>query len=209
MKLNKTMALLAVLALSTFSTGITATQAATGDTTNEVADGTKANINLTTDPTDPDNPRDTGSIILKSAPTIEFGTQVLTGATKTYDADTNPTDPIKVINPGFTSGWTVTVAASDFKNADGSKTLNGAQLTLDAGTVANADPVDTKTDGVSSTGLKLNSSAAPVFDATAGNGIGTFTSTYTKTQAHLTVPSTATADSYASTLTWTIANTPK
>ncbi|WP_261807031.1 WxL domain-containing protein [Lapidilactobacillus luobeiensis] len=216
MKFNKAITLLTVLALSVLSTGVATTHAEDvtnpGTSSSIPENKTTAQIELTTqDPVDPDKPN---TIQLVSAPTINFGTNALTGANKTYNAE-EIDSPIKVINPGFTSGWNVYAKASAFQTTDKAKTLTGAALSFDSGLVENKD-TDTAVNnpdldnnkGVTTNSITLGDANGLIFSATSGTGVGTYTATYGLDKIHLTVPSSATAAAYTADITWELTNTP-
>jgi hypothetical protein len=179
-----------------------------------------------TDPTDPTgpNPGTNGPLSLDYASSFDFGTQEITSADKTYFAAANPlsdgsTRPnwVQVTdNRGSLSGWTLSVEATDFTNGKTGtgSVLNGATLKLDNGHIVSASdaPAD---QSVASVTLTPGASSGTILGATDGNGAGTNLlvwgdDTTKASSVSLAVPGKTTklADTYQSTLTWTLTDTP-
>jgi hypothetical protein len=142
---------------------------------------------------------------------------------------------LTVRNPGFDSGWQVTVTAGDFtRNSDG-RQLKGAVLTVgneaaiasgsttssdaDAGQItAGADDQDLSgkpTSPISNTGFSLqlgtNSAATPIFSAAANQsqGVGTWSLNFGSGNVSLDIPAGNVVGDYSADLIWTLANTPQ
>jgi hypothetical protein len=179
--------------------------AADGDTaTTATPTTTNGTINLTTQKGD-DGKTDK-DITLDSAPNIDFGEHNIDTSAQTYTAE-NIDTPIQVTNPGVNSGWTVTVAASEFKG-DNSHTLKGAVLTIGKGTVSTAEA--NQSTAPTAIAVTTNSSAQTIFSAADGNtGVGVWQSMPDKTTTTLAVPAGNVAGSYKADLTWTLTNAPQ
>lgn len=152
-----------------------------------------------------------GTIAIKSAPSIAFGT-VASSADDTTYASTSFTSGLQVANPGEPTGWSVTLADSPFTTATtGGVTLKGAALSL-ADSVTGPVTAD-DTDNVSTlptfTGTTpISSAPTTILNAAAGDGVGSFTAKYDATDAALRVPAGNIGGSYTSDLTWTLSNAP-
>ncbi|WP_125565358.1 WxL domain-containing protein [Companilactobacillus insicii] len=154
----------------------------------------------------------TGSLALDKVPTISFGSQNYSVGKTTYAS--TAISALHVTNPGFASGWNVTVAqTTPFKDtASGSAlTLKGATLSLDSTTT---DPItaddSTNVSAAPSyiTPLTLSSTAVQVESAAAGAGVGAYTTQYANNEASLYVPAGNLPAAYESTLTWTLSDAP-
>lgn len=143
---------------------------------------------------------------------------------------------LTVRNPGFDSGWQVTVTAGDFtRNSDG-RQLKGAVLTVgneaavtsgkvtgssDAGAgqvTAGADDQDLSgkpTSPISDAGFSLqlgaNSAATPIFSAAANKsqGVGTWSLNFGSGNVSLDIPAGNVVGDYSADLIWTLKNTPQ
>ncbi|MBL3530465.1 WxL domain-containing protein [Companilactobacillus zhachilii] len=152
-----------------------------------------------------------GTITIKSAPSISFGT-VDSSADDTSYASTAFSNSLQVANPGEPTGWTVSLSDTPFTDGTtGGATLKGASLSLDD---SDATPVKADDADNVSTAPKFTSSAtissAPVtiLDAAAGEGVGSFTTSYNGGDATLKVPAGNIGGSYTSQLSWTLTNAP-
>ena len=145
-----------------------------------------------------------GAITLDAAPDLDFGTQAISTTKATYT--TAGSTPIMVTNPGFASGWNVSVAASKFMN--GSTELKGAELTVNDTKIAAADSTNLSDAPIgNATTITPGGSAVSVLNAKAGTGVGVWTSTWGNVS--LAVPAGNVAGNYQATLTWTLENAPK
>ncbi|MFC6323561.1 WxL domain-containing protein [Companilactobacillus baiquanensis] len=151
----------------------------------------------------------TGNLMLDSAPDISFGTQNLDVSKTTY---TNSTfdSTLHVTNPGFPSGWAVTLSDTPFTSTGSttSTTLKGAALSLTDPTLTADDSTNQSTPPTANASVDVSSSAALVADAGLGDGIGAYTGTYASGDASLYVPAGNIGGSYTSTLTWTLSDAP-
>lgn len=149
------------------------------------------------------------------------------------------TDSMQLVvrNPGFDSGWQVTVTAGDFtRNSDG-RELKGAVLTVgnkaavatdgsatsdsaDAGQVTagadDQDPSGKPSSPISDdTGFTLqlskDSAATPIFAAAANQnqGVGTWQLNFGSGNVSLDIPAGNVVGDYSADLTWTLANAPQ
>ncbi|MFD1418654.1 WxL domain-containing protein [Companilactobacillus keshanensis] len=149
----------------------------------------------------------TGSLALDSAPNISFGTQPLAVGKTTYTSSTFDST-LHVTNPGFPSGWSVSVADSGFADATSKAPLKGATLSLEAPTIAADDSTNQSTPPTTVSPIAVSSAASTVVDATAGEGIGAYTGTFASGDASLYVPAGNIGGSYTSTLTWSLLDAP-
>lgn len=210
-KLIKGTAVLGAIAVGVASTLVTVAAATTTPTyttsttlatpTNPAPQTTTTDATLST----------TQTLSLDAAPTISFGNQLYSVAKNTYASSS--ISKLALTNPGFSTGWTVTAAASPFANTSGTGAgLTGATLTLDntSTTPITADDstnVSTLPSYISSPD-DLSAGATKVEDAAAGAGVGAYTTTYAPTDASLYVPAGNLQGSYSSTVTWTLTDAP-
>lgn len=204
--------------------GVTANAADT-DATNEQT--TQATVGLTAgDGTGTHS----GSVELTAAPDLAFGSHEITGAADSFTIAPNAgittnggstnkdsaAGNVEVVNKGSETGWNVTVAASPFTDSSSNKTLLGSSIEL-VGSVAT-----TNTDGIETNPATINgkdqqattvvtpaaesAKAETVLTADANNGLGTWQNKIST--ARLNIAGGNSAGTYASTLTWTIADTP-
>lgn len=223
---KKTLQLIATVALAA-GFGFTTVTANAADTGTD-SQSTTATVGLTAGTTDPDGPH-SGSIALTSAPDIDFGktneikpTELNLAGTFAKNAgstdQTANANSVTVNNPGVTDTWSVSVAASAFKNTDTSVAADAANSQLIGAKIAFAGKVGTtnaagitKNPAIANENFTLDATGAqtsqPVLHAdTNGYGVGTWTNDFSS--ATLQVPAGQVAGTYASTLTWTISNTP-
>jgi hypothetical protein len=181
------------------ATGVGVANAATftdGDGTNGTSTGT---VNLEQD-------KD-AKITLDSAPDLDFGTLNIGATTINAKAQT-VTDKLQVSNPGLESGWNVTVSGTPFKTADGTKTLNGAVISLNG--IVTPNDSDNKGAAPTTQLVKINDQGQSIFTAAKEAGIGTWLHTVNANDesAQLDIPEGNVAGSYTSDLTWTLSNAP-
>lgn len=144
-------------------------------------------------------------ITLDQAPNIDFGQHNIETGAKTYTAETI-SNAIQVTNPGVNSGWTVSVAASEFVG-DNDHTLKGAVLTIGQGTVSTEG--ENQSTAPTATAVTTNSSNQTIFAAADGNtGVGIWQSLPDKAATTLAVPAGNVAGAYKADLTWTLTNAP-
>lgn len=153
-----------------------------------------------------------GTITIKSAPGIAFGT-VASSADDTNYTSTTFSAPLTVADQGQATGWTVTLADSAFASTTtGGPTLTNAKLTVGnsakAPAVTAADADNTSAAPLLTSPLSVSGTPATVFKAGAGQGVGTYGATYGSGDANLYVPAGDIGGSYTSTLTWTLSNAP-
>lgn len=150
-------------------------------------------------------PDDSGSIQLKSVPSIEFDTIPMgsVGTAKTIEGN------ISVFNPGLASGWTVQVAMSEFE-ANNGKYLNGAQLIFSSGSVTPSDGEGGGEENLPVAKNQTLSAGNPVsiFVAQAGTGIGAWQLAYAPSNISLKTPLTNQLGIYESKLSWQLIDAP-
>lgn len=149
----------------------------------------------------------TGSLTLDSAPDISFGTQDLSVSKTTY-TDSVFDDALHITNPGFPSGWSLTVADTGFTDTTSKAPLKGAALSLAAPSLTPDDSTNESESPITKTPVSVSSAASVVADAPAGAGIGAYTGDYAAGAASLYVPAGNIGGSYSSTLTWTLSDAP-
>lgn len=163
----------------------------------------------------------TEPIALKSAPSFDFGTQTVSPTTMQFVAK-NVDNSLTVVNPGYSSGWAVTLQVSSFVSSDGDKELSGAGIVMEpfdsngssAPYVASADSDDTTQQDDKPTaayypGKATNpGDAVVVFSAKEGKGVGTWSLKYNSDQVGIEIPVGATIGHYKADLTWSMTNAP-
>ncbi|AQY52313.1 WxL domain-containing protein [Listeria weihenstephanensis] len=187
-------------------------------------------------PTDPVNPS-TGPLRIDFASQINFGEQTISGAAKDYYALFTELQPIddsgapvgakKYVphyvqvtdNRGSNAGWNLTVSGTAFENSTGAE-LTGATLTLsDAKLSSSMAP--TLTPGTVTPEVVVGTTPGILVSAEADKGMGTWVNSFgtvsgtsntdTNKSVKLHVPAEAkkvAGETYTSTLTWTINDTP-
>ena len=180
-------------------------------------------------PVAPGTPGNTTSepLTIDYAPTLKFGTgsdsvtaqTLYAQAQKWSDGTTSPNYLQVTDSRGTNAGWFVTLAASPFTSTS-SATLTGATLMFSNGNIVGpsvnlADQLFNTDKGAT---VATDSSVNNIFGATAGHGSGTnlleFGGTTTtdstgEKSIALNIPNgAAQAESYTSTLTWTMNNVP-
>lgn len=215
---KKTLQLLASVALVA-GMGFASITTASADTSTGTA-STTGNVSLTAGETDPENPGDAGGITLKAVPFITVPATEIDGTDQeiaaTVDATAKSGDKagkVQVVNAGHKSDWTVQVASTAFKSdAD---TMNASTLTMGTATVAPEATDNTTTlPSLVNSAISFNTGednanqdvVGATYDTDTKEGVGTFNTTYAGTKLNLKAGNVA--GDYASTLTWTLTNTP-
>ncbi|WP_409021977.1 WxL domain-containing protein [Dellaglioa sp. P0083] len=170
------------------------------------------------DPTDPTNPTDPGDngntgnsgnlAIIYATKAISFGTEnEITANTVNLTSDKDVAVEVGDVR-GTNAGWTLAVSSKQLANADESEKLDGAAISLGAGAVSVGNGSTAKHAVSSAIGDTTTSGV--VLGATAGAGAGINVDNIKNTDVKLTIPAgVAKADiAYASTLTWTLSDTP-
>ena len=173
------------------------------------------------------NSNGTDGIILKSAPSYDFGSLPLgtDGNAKTTDGSTTKTidgvDPVTVENPGIAATWAVSVNMGAFtgnttddqgKETANDVTLAGATLDITSTGVTNTTTTDASLLPVAKSFTLAGDGKGAAKDilvaskaGSAFQGIGT---TNEATSATINVPAGNVAGNYKATLTWTLAADP-
>ncbi len=228
LQLLATTALLAGLGFNTVTASAATVNPAEKDATS-ISKDTQASVSLTGGGDEGGNAA--GGIHLITAPNVAFS-GTLTGDKQTLsevtfdnknfaDDSVAKAGTLVVANQGYETGWTVQVSAGAFnltnpaaKDANvtkDSKVLAASQLVLDASKVS---PKEGANQSASPLGNKvtLNSDGTtgnlPIFQASAGKGIGTWISQFDKATSSFEIAAGNKAGNYTSKLTWTLANTP-
>lgn len=169
------------------------------------------------DPLDPDdNPSsnqptgNTGDLRIDYISNIDFGTQMISGKTETYQA----TAPANMVEAqisdlrGTGAGWNLQVnydpAQSGFSSAD--QTLKGAELTLPVGQTKTV--ADSQSAAPATNEITVNDDAQNIMSAVKDTGLGTWADEMTTSQVKLKVPSGNLAGAYTATLVWTLTDAP-
>ncbi|EUJ30227.1 WxL domain-containing protein [Listeria cornellensis] len=200
------------------------------------ADGT---VTPPVNPVNPDQPLDpdaevtpgtSGPLSIAYVSEFDFGTQEISGETKTYNAKL---DSVKVggenvetpnnvqvsDNRGNNAGWKLTVAQNGQLKDGSARNLEGAEIAITKGTAVTKTGTGVTAPTVNQE-IKLNpnGTVAMVMNAEANQGMGHWVdkfgadNTAAADAVTLTVPgkSAKYADSnYATTLTWTLSDTPE
>lgn len=170
------------------------------------------------DPLDPTNPGtgNQGPLSIDYVSNIKFGEQKISGKDMVYSA-LNKDPFIQVTDTrGTGAGWHLTAAASEFQNADKTKTLRGAELSFKNGEVKAASESSVSNVPVASDVVFSNTSPKTVFNAQTGEGRGTWLNVWSASgdkneNVQLKVPAGA-ADAnteYSATISWELADAPK
>lgn len=180
-----------------------------------------------TSPVNPENPNETstdigtgmaGPLSIDYVPTLNFGTQVITGEVETYNVLDTRTHLQVTDKRGTGEGWKVTASLSNFTATDApTKMLPGAVISFSnksvATTTGNISPAPT----VSNFSLTAGGSSAVVANAAVDAGMGIWVEKWfssnlageSNENVKLTVNTAdAYAKTYTATITWTISAAP-
>ena len=180
------------------------------------------------DPTDPEGPGEgtAGPLSIDFASSFNFGEQKITSSNQVYKAAAqeykNSSGEIKkgtnyvqvTDNRGTEAGWKLMVKQDAQFKSSSEKELTGASLQLTNGNIVTAS---TSAEPASEAAVTLvPGEESKLMNAAAGQGVGTFlldwgTDETTGGQSvSLSVPGSTTkyAEKYATTLTWTLTDTP-
>lgn len=171
-----------------------------------VAVPTHVHADTTTQATVSFSMADDAAVSISDMPNIDFGTQQVTAQAQDVEAQ-SVSAPVTVTNPGFSNGWTLTVAASDFSNSDKTRSIKGANMTFDQAHVTAADSSNVSA-APTSTSAKVvaGGDAQPIITAAKNTGIGTYNTQYQTTQVHLHIPSGNVEAAYNADLNWSMTN---
>jgi hypothetical protein len=196
----------AALVLNIAATSVTAFAAEGDDATPAAQKG--ANTDAKAKLTDTDDKGNKNAITLDKAPSIDFGSKQITSTGAKFDGAVSIADVLQVSNPGVDSGWSVSLAASDFTG--NGKTLKGATFSLKAGatSLGQGTQSDPATPAAYSNVQGSNQAATVLSAADGTQGVGVNTDTYDKANASLDVPAGNVAGDYTATLTWTLSDAP-
>ncbi|MBU7546165.1 MAG: WxL domain-containing protein [Leuconostoc mesenteroides] len=172
-----------------------------------------------------------GLLTIDFASSFNFGSQIISSATKTYSAlpqsytqkdsskvsDTTGPNFVQVtdVRNGGAKGWSLTVKQNDdFKTASG-VALEGAEIKISNGNVLNGNTTNSSsTLSNYASDISVTQDAQSVMGAKAGEGFGTWLyrmgdNTNAGSSVTLTVPGSATkeAEKYTTKLTWTLSDT--
>lgn len=169
----------------------------------QVQDGqhgtTNATFELSGDPAK--NP-----IRIENVPSIHFNAAEISGDPIVDNTVSAYTDDFRVNNPGYLSGWHVTLASSALTTDDG-RELKGATINFNENAVAPEDAANTSALPVTHS-TQLSAEAAPIMVAAPETGIGIFKMKQTDRDFLLNVPAGYAAGDYSGVLTWSLANAP-
>ncbi|MFD1421342.1 WxL domain-containing protein [Lactiplantibacillus songbeiensis] len=174
---------------------------------------TEAKVSLKTNPT--------ATVTLDSAPTFTFeALEMQASGLNEAQATVNP-EPIRVSNPGFEGGWTVSASISEFEKmtpttrpeskkpatpAPAKEFLKGASVTLYRGAILGNSASELPT---APSQVTLTKDAQPVFAAKAKAGLGRSTLHYGNSDIRLSVPEGNRTGAYTAKVTWTMAMVPE
>ncbi|WP_412988859.1 WxL domain-containing protein [Pediococcus siamensis] len=230
--------LLSIISISGLALGALAPVTALADTRTENTTASATFKENTTEPVDPVDPTDpeqpgggegtgeAGPLSIDYVSNFNFGTHDVPTADTVYTAEddtgSDKTFPnyvqVSDRRAGDPKGWSLTVSQNgDFKDSS-ADSLTGAEILMGTGTVkttSNTYPESNKTVSSTTDGTALDPNGATmnVMSAKAGGGSGTWLDVFgTEGNAtvKLSVPAAAhpNADSYSTTLTWSLADTP-
>lgn len=183
-----------------------------------------------TTPTDPVNPEDPdapgsgggtgmdGPLSLDYVPTLDFGTQLITGGVETYEA-TDTRAFIQITDKrGTDEGWQVSAQLSDFTStANATRTLPGAVINFGNASLATTGTNQSAAPTTGNFALTAGGSSAIVVNAPVNTGMGTWVNRWfattltdpTNDNVTLTVDTAnALANTYEATITWTLSEAP-
>ncbi|WP_430536311.1 WxL domain-containing protein [Listeria rocourtiae] len=207
----------------------------TGSVTFKAQDSSDGNDPV--NPLDPDTPVDpdstdpgtNGPLSLDYVSSFDFGTQTISGETKTYTAKLDkmsvggsqidvPNNVQVTDNRGSNTGWQLTVSENGQLTDESSRNLDGAEIKIAKATaITKSDSDITAPTVATSIALNPDGTASMVMNAEADQGMGHWIdnfgadSTEASDAVTLSVPgkSAKYADSaYTTTLTWTLSDTP-
>ncbi|MBM7689049.1 hypothetical protein BCR24_09540 [Enterococcus ureilyticus] len=166
------------------------------------------------DPIVPINPptNQKGNLTIDAVSNFDFGKKKIDKVTSTYDAVVAEGEVLgaQVTDVrGTGAGWNLTAKISTFENAEKTRVLKGAEVTIPTGKVSTNSVDDTKPAIAS--GLTLNEEPATIFSAAVDNGMGTWANEFEGLgeKVQLKVPTGNYADTYTAEITWSLADAPK
>lgn len=211
MKHTKLISFISIAAMALMSSTAVLGQGVSAATINDTKDG--GNSTATATLTKPDEGTDAANIKLTSVPDITFGEHVITGSALTIDSAETIKDKITVINPGQDEGWSVSVRTAGFVGTSpevNGKSLRGAVLSFDAGTISTESPAAvTENEKPVGNQLSVNEKDAIITGAKAKQGYGTWYHDHAVSEVHLSIPSANVAGDYKADLIWTLGNAPE
>lgn len=177
------------------------------------------------DPTDPEgpNPGTPGPLSIDYASSFQFGSQEITSTDKTYTAapqtydgsDKQGPNYVQVTdNRGTESGWSLQVVQNDQFKTDSGQELRGAEIRVSnaaINTISQSPNPSTVRDSFSLTPESVENVVSAHVEEGAGTYVYHFGTSETAAESvELFVPGASTkyADSYTTTLTWTLSDTP-
>ncbi|WP_056963552.1 WxL domain-containing protein [Levilactobacillus spicheri] len=208
---KKTLQLLATVALVTGMGLASATTAHAADTTGTAT--TSGNVALTAEG---DEGGATGGVKLAAAPNVSLPDTQMNGGDQTIEGFVSAAalgkandGVVTAINAGHKTDWQVQVASSPF--VSGSDTMNASTLVMtgtNATTTGTGVAPSTLNKAITfNTGSTTPNQNVMTADYTnKGEGVGTWSMNYSG--ATLSLKAGNVAGNYASTLTWTLTNTP-
>lgn len=167
-------------------------------------------------PIDPDdNPasndptNNTGDLRIDYISNIDFGQHTISGKTENYAAQKPAFHTEAQVSDlrGTGAGWNLQVNYETEKGfTSGEKTLNGAELTLPAGTTVTAEGNQSALPVTNE--VTVNGQAQNIMTAAANTGLGTWADEMTTENVSLKVPSGNLVGDYTATLVWTLSDAP-
>lgn len=173
------------------------------------------------DPADPENPTDpptgnSGPLSLDYVSSVSFGSYEISAGNEIYYS-TSKKPFIQVSDRrGTGDGWTVTAAASSFKDGEGKDVLKGAVLTLKNAEVLSNSTSSEKPTPEQQVTLTTDGTQAKIVAAKENTGLGTWLTRWFAAQSDsenknvtLSVPAgSAIVGNHEATITWTLSDAP-
>ena len=153
-----------------------------------------------------------GRIKLTEAPKIGFKSVKMNAGTIHLTAD-SVAGKLRILNPGLEDGYTVSASMAKFIDkksvgtSEAPERLKGAAITMQAGQVSAEDAANQSKAPAVSGPVTLNRDNTPMVTAKKGEGLGIFKVTYNNVT--LDIPDGSKPGTYATTITWTLSETPK
>lgn len=195
MKLTK-ISLMGLVVSSSFALAVPAFAESTLKPNEAATDQSQADIFFKQKPVDPENPNNSGPLMIKRISAIDFGEQLISGNDTTYYANYRDLDkeydvdgnvigenmPAYVQvedNRGTNKGWQLFIKNDGFKTNNAAKTeLKAADLTFNVtsvkgATVSNNQPSTLPDQFLKENGVTLTNEYQSLVTATDGRGMGT------------------------------------
>jgi hypothetical protein len=149
-----------------------------------------------------------GTLILDEVSSINFGSNVVSSTTETYQSATeNPFIQV-TDNRGSGAGWSVTAQMSNFTKDTETTTLAGSTVRLMNGVMSTPGRAEAPTPNPT-VELAAGGASVNVVNASQNTGMGTWVENWTGSNVTLEVlGGTATTGNHTAVITWTLADAP-